>query len=178
MLNGDEPVRADLRFDAVDPKPGESQAVSTSRTDGSFMVLLPRAGDYDVHVSIRRPVLETTVPDVAFSHPEKPVTVRLPRGRIDGTVVDEEGTPVPDADVMAYVAPRQRETKTARMPPFARSQSGADGSFAMAGLVPGAWRISAKHGDLSSDPVNIDVTADGETTPVTLTAPDIRGWGT
>ncbi len=170
VLREDEPVEAELHFDPVKGHPGDSAAFSKSRADGSFLVILPRPGAYDVRVSTGKPGSGTTstVPGVSFTDPTKVVKIHLPEGEIDGSVVDENGDAVPGADVTAYRLVEPGASKSPQLPPVARAVADDDGTFSLVGLVTGRWAVSAQQGDLESSPTSIEITHGGGPASITL----------
>ncbi|NOZ78054.1 MAG: carboxypeptidase regulatory-like domain-containing protein [Acidobacteria bacterium] len=168
VLLGGEPVEAHLEFAAVKPRPGDSSVSSASRADGSFTVLLPRPGAYNVRVSVAQPAFTTTAPGVQFEKPSKAVKVRLPDGRIEGSVTGERGNAVAGAEIVGYELSGGRGRPRAGLPPTANAVSADDGSFTIEGLVPGRWTLSATRGDLTSGPRSVGVTSGGEGAEVTL----------
>lgn len=168
LLRGDEPVRAALRLDPLKPRPGDTRASTSSQDDGSFMVVLPRAGKYDVRVTARQPQIDTTVPSVSFSDPDKRVEVPLPRGRIVGTVVDGNGNPVARARVTAYLLQKVAGGKAPADVVVGHGLSAEDGSYSVEGARAGSWRVTAEHDQLASDPRIVQVPKDDDATGVTL----------
>ena len=113
------------------------------------------------------------------------VFVLAPGQPVVGTVVDDRGQPVSDAQVTAY---RQRDGGE-RRGPFAfridpedfdflglssaqgrRSAiSDSTGAFTIAALEPGRYRLTARHPDLAkSSTTDVEVTADRPTPPVEI----------
>jgi hypothetical protein len=71
---------------------------------------------------------------------------------IAGTVVDQQGAPVPAATVFIAGGP-------VAVPDIAML-TGADGSFVINAPVPGAYRLGVRAGDDLTE-VKVDVTAEG-----------------
>jgi hypothetical protein len=63
--------------------------------------------------------------------------------RIAGTVIGPDEAPLPDALVRAVIELDNPAAPHARLHPFAQSVTAADGTFTLAGLDPGRYRVSA-----------------------------------
>jgi len=111
----------------------------------AFFVLLAQQGDLVALVSLRGD-------DAA----RKPVQIALARSvTLHGRVADDRGQPIAGATVAArsplvsvQVQGQQGQVAScffAEPPPRWCVRSGADGSFAIAGLPPGLWWVSARH---------------------------------
>ncbi len=84
----------------------------------------------------------------------------LASGRVEGTVLWADGTPVHGAPVTA-----RRDGDTDALPPTMRAAFGtsdAQGRFAFRDLRPGLWRVEARHTEASAPPKSLTVVA-GET---------------
>ncbi len=159
----DEPVAASLELRGhQDDEPLRSAA--QSGTDGEFSVILKEPGLYDVRVLAENPQLDTVVSQVPFSDPEEAIEIVIPDTAIRGTVVSEDGEPVRHAEVEGRLLGDDSDARDLSSPLRvfrARTTSGQDGWFALEGLVPGRWVVTASQGDLSSDSTRIEV-SDGE----------------
>ncbi len=90
----------------------------------------------------------------------------LGRGRINGTVVDENGTAVEGALVSAES--KQGQTKL-------EANSDMKGRFAIAGLGTGVWRISASKSGYAASMVEMKVSQLGANPAITLTLKKMTG---
>lgn len=96
------------------------------------------------------------------------VTVEVEAGvPVRGVVVDERGAPVASATIEVAPAP---------MPGLAGVKgavtSGADGTFLVPGVAPGAWFVHAVHPSYDLGVAPVDVTARAEPPPVTVVVGD------
>lgn len=89
------------------------------------------------------------------------------KGRISGTVVDEEGQPVEGASVL--VESVTTETKF-------QGVSDKSGHFAVAGIGTGTWRITAIKKGFSSSSLNLNVRQLRRTPPITITLKKMGGF--
>lgn len=152
-----EPVAAELRFRSrAEGSRGSTVAATRSREDGSFSVLLPEPGVYDVDVweeggpgeAPRR----TLVAEVPFDDPAEWLEIELPGGAIAGGVVDERGVPLAGAAVVA-----QQLRDLGEMPLDGSVRSGAGGEFRLERLTPGRWTVRAHHAEGRSESLEVDL---------------------
>jgi hypothetical protein len=127
-----------------------------SKPDGSFLTLLPKMPDDKwprVEIESASPHVTRTLADVALSGadtPEASLDLQLPSTAIDGRVVDQFGQPAQNA-LVDMVSPDGD---------FKQIES-ADGTFALTGLAPGRYKITATTREGESDaPTQIDLAAD------------------
>jgi tetratricopeptide (TPR) repeat protein len=90
----------------------------------------------------------------------------LGRGRVSGTVVDENGAPIDGAQVVAEL--RQGKTRV-------EGKTDKRGWFAMAGLGTGAWRVTASKSGYASSSVEVDVKQLTDNRPITLNLRKLGG---
>lgn len=176
--------RVETQLDAPGANNPFSGGVLMEAPDGRFR-LDPVKGGSKVSITVRaRGYVERTIEGLSVAEGEtlRGVIVELsPGGRIVGSVVDREGTPIQGAQVFALPADRadnfeRRDRRQFRGPPeleqippgfrdFAAQLgllgdravlSAADGSFELTGIEPGATVVLASHRDYvigRSDPV-------------------------
>jgi tetratricopeptide (TPR) repeat protein len=90
----------------------------------------------------------------------------LGRGRVSGTVVDENGAPVDGARVVAEV--RAGKTKL-------EGRTDKSGRFAIAGMGTGAWRVTASKSGYSSSSSDIDIKQLTDNRPLTFNLKKLGG---
>lgn len=89
------------------------------------------------------------------------------KGRINGTVVDENGNPL--EGVLIIVESMKYETKL-------QGQSDENGHFAVAGMGTGFWRVTASKKGYSSSYVNMNVRQLQRNPPITFTLKKMTGY--
>jgi tetratricopeptide (TPR) repeat protein len=89
------------------------------------------------------------------------------KGRISGTVVDEQGNPVESA--LITVESLKYDTKL-------QSHSGEDGHFAVAGMGTGFWRITATKEGYSSSYIDMNIRQLKRNPPITFTLKKMTGY--
>jgi len=127
--------------------------------DGEFRLPLEGPGTYTVQVFDRdERFRDATLPEVPFEDPDEPVHLRVPEGRIAGWVIDAAGEPVPEARVEVRSRQGLEDEKFVE----ARRSQPADpaGGFALEALTPGAWTLSARSGELESEPRVVELGPD------------------
>jgi hypothetical protein len=159
-----KPVQADLD---LRPQFKGWHGAPNAKSDalGKFTLLIERPGLYTGYVRSRTERLDTTVPDVRLDDSVGSVKVRVPEGRIDGTAVDEQGTPLPDAHISAQQLRREKAEDSAGERVTAllsATLAAADGTFVLDGLSPGPWEVRGNTEAASGGPLS--VTLDGERT--------------
>lgn len=136
---GTQPIAAEFKF--------FSEAGSVrflSRTDGVFEGSLPAEGAWNVQITPEEALQRVrTRVDVQVPPDDSTATVDidLPAGQIEGTVVDEDGKPLPGVEVLVL-----RGNDVA-----ANAGSDREGRFQVMGLEPGPFVLYAKTRDLFSD---------------------------
>lgn len=130
-----------------------------SDAEGMFRGVLPEAGEWDVEITPRAAfsVVKRTI-DVARHDDgsEEVVEIELPAGRIEGSVVDEEGKPV-----LAVV-----NVRTDRI--VAYGETDRTGRFALVGLKPNQVTVEAVTRDGASATVPYQVTGDESPRPLKI----------
>ncbi len=151
-----EPIEAsvDLRPAALD---GRQPGRTYSDAEGVFSVALDQGGEYSVIVHHLQGKAHGTIPSVVFDDPSEVVEVRLPEGRIAGSVIDSEGQSVRDASVRAEPI----ANRFAAPPPQQQARSREQGIYELEGLAAGEWLVSARAGEQEADAVLVEL-ADGE----------------
>ncbi len=160
-----EPLAAELQFLSV---PRELEAILHSDEEGRFTGALPRAGRWIVAVQAADGSSRQAGPyDVETPQGGKAawVEIALPRTRVSGHVVDEEGSPVRGAVVTVRTsAVRQRGE-----PPLVTTvNSGADGSWEVRGVPPGPALVTARGVEGESETVVVSVDEQVAPPPVRL----------
>lgn len=135
-----------MRFTAEADDGEFSHGRTESEKDGSFTVRLRRPGSYLVNLSHPQSLEEIFVPNVRVDESDDEVIVRLPRGRIEGRVVDEAGDPVRQGYVQAVELACEAGKKCA--PPlqpriFPSTSLREDGTFALRRLPGGSYQLHA-----------------------------------
>lgn len=158
VLLGNEGVEATLRFQPRSQR--ESPRHAQSDKLGFFSVLLKRPGDYNVAVRGKSEAVRAFVRGVKVSEPDEPITIRLPEGRIEGFVVDEQDKALAGAQVSALCAPRLEdtaaETEAALEAPLGIGvTTSPDGRFELNGLDACRWLLTAQAGEKRGGPVAV-----------------------
>lgn len=127
-----------------------------STDDGVFEGWLPAEGSWNVQITpkdalqrARTRVHVRVPPDDA----EATVEIDLPGGQIDGIVLDEDGKPVPEVEILVL---RGNDVP-------ANAGSDQDGRFTVMGLEPGRFVLYAKTRELFSDYQSCTVSATSAT---------------
>ncbi|HSM50779.1 MAG TPA: carboxypeptidase-like regulatory domain-containing protein, partial [Thermoanaerobaculia bacterium] len=155
-----------------DGERGGGTSDTHSAKDGSFTIRLPGPGTYAVEWFDERRKQMVVVPDVRFEDPDEEVIVRVPRGRIEGRVVDEEGKAVREGSVEALGVDceigRECEIVRPTRDPSARVRE--DGSFALTRVAGGSYRLTARaeKGEVESDSQVVELPEEGRLTGVVL----------
>jgi hypothetical protein len=149
------PVEGSLRIRPLSPADRRGMSVRLS-ADGEFRLPLEGPGTYTVQVFDRDDRFrDAAIPEVHFEDPDESVDIRVPEGRIAGRVIDAAGEPVPEAQVGARSRQRLEDERfvwARRLRPTDRG-----GGFALEGLTPGAWTLSARAGELESEPRAVEL---------------------
>lgn len=153
------PVAAELGFHPEGPSPQPPVYRGRSGDDGRFTVFLPKPGAYSVTVLSRREGIGATVPGVEVRSPQRPVAVDLPDGTISGVVVYADGSPAPEADVLAQ---RVLEDHGFARMITVETRSGPDGGFTLKGVGEGTWRVTGTKDRAASAEARARMT-DGDT---------------
>lgn len=156
-----EPQRAEVWFGGLD---GARRVGFFVDEDGRFDGVLPGEGEWPVTVLPRRgaeprsvaPVEVRRAPGQRVAH----VELELPRSRLAGRVVDDEGDEVAGARVKAHSvgSPHGREGAI----------SDERGGFAFEGLAAGRYWVLAESGSAVSDATLADVAEDREPSELRL----------
>lgn len=150
LLLGDEPLAGRLWF-------GGRFAGVRHRTEaddeGAFQLTLPREGTWRVDVvneaaDIRAKKLEVDVATRADSSTAE-VEIELPDTLLEGEVVDQEGAPVPGAEVILLASPEKHFRLL--------TTSDGEGSFAFRGQLPGPYTVEARADGRSSRHQRVDI---------------------
>jgi hypothetical protein len=149
---GDDPLRAELVFSDPD---GSAEFRTDAWDDGSFEVVLTRAGRWLVDIRSAAPAVDRRRVAIEV-RPNRSgrasIALCLPGVRVAGEVVDERGAPVPGArvELTAHDASRRGSSFEARN----------DGTFEGYGLEPGAYDVTAKAAGLRSEPTLVTLHED------------------
>jgi len=172
---GDKPLPSKLSFGG---RFGAVRIEALADDKGKFKALLPKAGEWMVHVESEDPPVQREFPKLRIE--PRPGThkadldLQLPDTALRGRVIDEKGEPIPKAIVtaLAYGAVREDEVQ---------SRTDDTGHFEFRGLLPGATLVEADAGqDRFADPVTVSIPREEKDSPsVVLTArPKLRVAGT
>ena len=120
-------------------------------SDGSFTIRKVGPGDYALEIGGlpsdcyiksafvgRADIVERGLTLYAQSPGPMDIVISPRAGRIEGTIVDIEGTPVPGAQVVLIPDPRLREREG-----LYRLVQALNGSFSMRGVRPGSYKLFA-----------------------------------
>lgn len=146
---GDDPLEAALKFEH-----DGRRITLRSDADGRFEGSLPDEGDWTVRIdpsAARMRTRERKVPvkrDAESGVAE--LDIALPRTWVSGTVVDENGRPLQDANVQVW---RKGRYET-------NGISGADGTFELIALDPGPVELRALTRDAESPAVPVTLLED------------------
>ncbi|MEA2602581.1 MAG: hypothetical protein QOF89_3573 [Acidobacteriota bacterium] len=144
---------------------------------GKFKALLPKSGEWVVHVESEDPPVQREIPKVKIE--PKPGThvaeldLRLPDTILRGRVVDEKGEPIGKAIVTALSNGAVREDGV-------QARTDEAGHFEFRGLLPGTTLVEADAGqDRFAHPVAVDVPEEKDSPSIVLIArPQLRLSGT
>lgn len=153
---GDEPLAAALWFGG---RSGVPSAKMEADAEGFFHGVLPRGGFWKVEVEAKEPRLQTwTRTEVRESRSDKAkLEIVLPDTRIFGRVIDEQGTPVPEASVVGNSEGEDQFTET-----------GDTGAFEMRGLAAGPVWLAALSPSRVSDRVLVTLAENRAAGPIEL----------
>lgn len=165
-----EPLAASLSFG------GRSGAVSIaaeSDAEGRFTAQLAREGEWDVDVVASEPKIFRRLRKVPVSREPGTsrawVEIELADTVLEGEVVDEAGTAVPEAAVLVLVFP------AVEMPSTVRTDE--NGHFELRGFEPGAFRLEArakgKFGQRTSETVEVHIDEEKSRAEVKLVVRDV-----
>ncbi|MFN3412473.1 MAG: carboxypeptidase-like regulatory domain-containing protein [Thermoanaerobaculum sp.] len=154
VLLGNKGVEASLRF--APQSQAESPRHAQSDKLGFFSVLLKHPGDYDVAVRGKSDAIRAFVRGVKVSEPDEPITIRLPEGRIEGFVVDEQDKGVAGARVFALCVSKPEEVAAEAKPALGVDvTTSPDGRFELNGLDTCRWLLTAQAGENRGGPVAV-----------------------
>ena len=144
ILAGDDGVVGDVAFSAPS---GQTIRVKTAK-DGSFGALFPHPGSWRVEVVIPPSSMYLRLPAVEIreNHQES-LEIRLPAGRIEGTVVDSRGKPA----VVGVSVTRDRRS-------LATGVTSDDGTFVIEHVPEGKCTLSVTSNEWFVPPVEVTVT--------------------
>jgi hypothetical protein len=130
------PVRGDLSLGDA-KQPGAMRRIVRLADDGSFSLLLPATGVYDVEVTPRTE-RKIRLGWFGFEDPARPVTIAIPSGVIRCLVVSASGQPQPGKAVVL----KQLATGTA--PTVRGGRTGPTGEATIDNLAPGEWTATVQ----------------------------------
>jgi len=136
--------------------------MSGASTDGNGEYNIEGLEPADTTVSFQKEGFSREVRSVKLSAKETRLDARLSRGRVvGGLVVNESGTPVEGATIIASSAAQNAEPRSAR--------SDAGGIFKLEGLSSGRYNFSAhKNGYLEGTLNDVDIDTVGDSLRITL----------
>ncbi|HEX2060392.1 MAG TPA: carboxypeptidase-like regulatory domain-containing protein, partial [Thermoanaerobaculia bacterium] len=136
---GSEPIASELKFSSA-----HGSVRMMSGNDGVFRAWLPKDGSWNVQITPKDALQRVrTRVDVRVPADDTHATVNidLPAGRLEGVVVDEDGKPVPETEVLVLNGSDI----------LANAGTDDEGRFVIAGLEAGAVILQAKKGALASE---------------------------
>lgn len=153
---GQEPLQARLSFGG---RPDAVRVELQSDGDGRFHGVLPGEGNWRVDIQSAQPRLRSRARvDIRANRSGKATAeIALPDTRVFGTVVDEQGKPVPGADVIVL---SERVELSEQADPV--------GSFEVRGLPEGPAWLAAGQGSRSSGRTFVSLTEGRAAGPVQL----------
>lgn len=138
---GDEPLAARLAFGGTS---GMTSVSLQANEEGRFSGVLPRPGFWSLDVRSSSPWvfrrLRAVEVEPAPGTSRAFVEVELPGTRLEGEVVDAEGSGIAGASVVALPVPREPDDPT-ELPAYVRSEEG--GLFVFEGFEPALYRLQA-----------------------------------
>ena len=158
VLYGDEPVEATVFFGGFF---GARRVTAASDAQGSYSATLPRQENWKLAVDVPSLNLRRELPDIKFAKGLQDdvieMDVELPDSKIDGVVIDEDGTPRKGVFLQAFRADGADSDATTS------SQTG--GVFVFHALEPGSWHLQAelRGQNLSSDLVQVNLQENNQT---------------
>lgn len=135
---GDEPLAAELWFGG---QTGARKVHATSDQEGRFEAVLPGEGQWTVDVFAAAAGVSVRGHSVEVEDGDDELVIELSATELAGSVVDEQGTPVPEASV--------RVIRVGEGDPFVTVSDG-EGRFVVRGLPPATYWLEAVSGDRSS----------------------------
>ncbi|MHC4953888.1 MAG: carboxypeptidase regulatory-like domain-containing protein [Planctomycetota bacterium] len=112
-------------------------AETTTDDTGTYLLLLPGAGEYAVHVEAQG-FSSDLEPDRLYDKPVDGLDFHLqPGAAVDGTVVDANGDPVAGAFVLATASRRGRTIR-------GLAETGADGTFSLTAALEGWSHLTVR----------------------------------
>lgn len=146
---------------------------SSGKEDGSVLVRGVLPGTYEVTVFCAGYVAEEAYPDLVLTEASLAgLTWSVHAGQaIRGVVVDAGGKPVENARVSARG--KAGKDPRARLVNSSGERTEPDGTFVLAGLLPGAYELLVRHDDTPSPekPTEVELSAGADLTGITLTLP-------
>lgn len=141
------------------PKEGMGTPIRAKIDDnGTFEISLQKPQKLSARISIPGEKLRLSLQEVDFSDPEETTRILLPEGRLAGTVVGPDGTPVEGVSVSA-----NRFLKEEGVRPIMLSQSTMSdelGRFQLDFLTDGTWTLLAQSGSAKSEQIDINLGKD------------------
>lgn len=172
-------VPARLNFQLRKERSRQDSVMSTATADeeGRFVCVLA-GGAYRAEILPERPGVGAAVRSIDVDRRESTLEIRLPEGRIEGSVVDSQSRPQAGADITAFMVPEipNGSDDDAGLTASSRALSDGQGAFALDGLVPGAWSLKATHGSRGSGAVLATVAADSTRSGVVLSLREKCSW--
>lgn len=146
---------------------------SRGQEDGTVLVKGLMPGTYEVTVECSDYLGEEEYPDIVITDASiegQSWSVHAARA-IRGTVVDAQGQPVEGARVSARM--KAGKDPRARRSDSWGSRTETDGSFEVAGLLPGQYEMSLRHDDLPNPdkPTEVELSEDADLEEVVLELP-------
>lgn len=160
LLLGDQPLAGTLWFGG---RAGGERVKAESDSEGEFLVVLPRDGEWVVDVVAHDPQVSALGVELEVERladlDTAEVRIRLPDTRLSGEVVDELGFPV--------VSPAVRAMAMARRQGAHLTDGDFGGRFEVRGLSEDAYMVEAQTPEGRSEPMAVTVT-EGVDAPIRL----------
>lgn len=152
---GDKPIRASVAFSDDRGR----RARSRSDEQGAFEVAIVDRNrrSWDVTVESETPAISRTIREVLVRD-DGSVAIDLPDSTLAGSVVDEEGEPIPLALI----------TVQSKAGEFMQTAASSAGRFSVHGLVSGQYEISAESQMHAADSLTIELDAEKPPSDVRL----------
>ncbi|MFT5153198.1 MAG: hypothetical protein ACI841_003198, partial [Planctomycetota bacterium] len=157
VKHGGQPYRSSMiSFFPTGEKIYQRLKLTSVAADGSYELILEKAGDYVVNVQrmpggiAQQTTIEfsTEVPDDVSEHE---IDFEIPLGRISGLVYASDGSPLPGARITLSVDSGERSDRLMGGQ-YAEISTNEVGAYDLQGLRPGSYRVAAGGAALFGNP--------------------------
>ncbi|WP_224196447.1 carboxypeptidase regulatory-like domain-containing protein [Nannocystis pusilla] len=147
-------------------------SLASPEVDGVVRLLGLQPGTYEVRLGCRNHLLEERYEPITIrDRSVRGVTWTVTRGQaIRGQVVAADGTPAPRLEVRAAPSSDLDQGQARRID--ARAMTGADGRFALGGLLAGNYTLSVSGGRPAPAPLSVTVSRDRDLEDVRIELPE------